>query len=320
MGAEESTQTGADGLTIRLFGPTRLMRGSRRVRAFPTRRATSLFCFLAVHPGRMYSRDALANLFWGDRTDSDARKCLRTSLWRVRSVVERDSSPVGTVIAVRSDQIGFQPESPYWLDVEQFEDIVTSVSSDPLAPLSPAEASELEDAVRLYTGELCEAVYDEWCYHEQERLRSLYGQVLERLMQYHIGRRSWHAAVDYGQRILDKHPLREQIHRILMRCHYEAGDRAAAIRQYRRCESLLVRELGIQPMHETLALLEAIRCEDRERVGSISPNARRDRAPEMPKSLGSEAFRDFYTARHHLDQATHAIDRGIEEMEGDPDE
>jgi DNA-binding SARP family transcriptional activator len=48
------------------------------------------------------------------------------------------------------------------------------------------------------------------------------------------------------------------VHRDLMRLHLDAGQPAAALRQYRQCEDLLRDELGVAPAPETRALLGPI--------------------------------------------------------------
>src|SRR5260370_38366785 len=65
-------------------------------------------------------------------------------------------------------------------------------------------------------------------------------------------------AIDCARRILGCDPLREEVHRDLMRLHLTAGQPAAAMRQYRLCEELLRQELAVEPAPETRALLAPI--------------------------------------------------------------
>jgi DNA-binding SARP family transcriptional activator len=52
--------------------------------------------------------------------------------------------------------------------------------------------------------------------------------------------------------------LAEDVHRQLMILHVLAGDRPAAIQQYKRCATVLQRELGVDPLPETKAVYEAM--------------------------------------------------------------
>ena len=52
--------------------------------------------------------------------------------------------------------------------------------------------------------------------------------------------------------------LQEPAHRLLIELYARAGDRMAALRQYRECVRVLDRELGVAPLEETTALYAAI--------------------------------------------------------------
>ena len=244
-------------LHIRLFGGLSLQREGCPLPSFATQKARGLFAFLVFHRERPYPRDVLMGHFWGDRPESVARKCLRTDIWRVRQVVEPGEG--AACIQVLGDQVGFDPASDHWLDVDEFERKLESVPEGAGAPLSEEQARVLADAAGLYRGDLLEGVYDDWCLFERERLRLRYLGALERLARHHQDRGDWREASVVAQRLLSHDPLREHVHRDLMRCHAHLGDRPAALRQYEHCRLLLRRELDVYPMRETTALCEEIR-------------------------------------------------------------
>ncbi|MFC6668232.1 BTAD domain-containing putative transcriptional regulator [Deinococcus radiopugnans] len=65
-------------------------------------------------------------------------------------------------------------------------------------------------------------------------------------------------ALATAQRLLDLNPVSEDAHRRLIRLHYLAGDRPAALRAYRRCVEVLRREIGVDPLPETVQLARAV--------------------------------------------------------------
>jgi len=65
-------------------------------------------------------------------------------------------------------------------------------------------------------------------------------------------------AIARANHVLRHDPLREHVHRQLMRCHYAMGNRPAAIRQFQRCVEILDRELDVPPMAETRVLFNRI--------------------------------------------------------------
>ncbi|HET6229647.1 MAG TPA: BTAD domain-containing putative transcriptional regulator [Longimicrobiaceae bacterium] len=245
-------------LRIHLFGGMDLFRGGRPLPAFATQRARGLFAFLALHRGRPHARDVLMGHFWGDRPEHTARKCLRTDIWRVRQVVECDGGEA--CIRVRQDEVGFDAASDHWLDVHEFEGRLARVPEGANAALTGETAAVLEEAVELYRGDLLEGIYDDWCLVERERLRLRFLGALERLMRWHAGRGAWLHASLLAQRLLGHDPLREHVHRDVMRFFAYAGDRPAALRQFDVCVRLLQHELEIGPMDETAALADSIRA------------------------------------------------------------
>ncbi len=62
-------------------------------------------------------------------------------------------------------------------------------------------------------------------------------------------------AIDAALAALKIDPLRESAHRTVIRAHLAEGNNAAALRAYRECVRVLDDEFGIEPSHETTALV-----------------------------------------------------------------
>jgi DNA-binding SARP family transcriptional activator len=120
--------------------------------------------------------------------------------------------------------------------------------------MEAADTQQLETMLALYTGDLLEGVYDDWALRERERLRHLYLDGLEHLMLVHKHQQAYKQSVACGQQILEYDPLRESIHRELIRIYWAAGQPTMAVRQYQACKAILSEELNIAPMPETQAL------------------------------------------------------------------
>lgn len=255
---------------VNLFGTIRLSGSDRRLRPFPTARSRSLFCFLVLNRHRMYPRDVLAGVFWGDRPNATARKNLRNNLWRIRSILEPDDVARGRYLLTEGDAVGLTGSADLWVDVEEFERRIDASPGRPPDQLSEADRDSLCDAVALYRGDLMEEVYEDWCLVEQQRLKSRMLAAVEKLMRYHEAHGEWGSALLYAQRVLRADPLREHIQRDVMRYHYFQGNRPAALRQFETYARLLDTEMGIAPMQQTVRLREAISAESL-RSGSADP-------------------------------------------------
>ena len=78
------------------------------------------------------------------------------------------------------------------------------------------------------------------------------------LMQYKKQLRAFDESIVYAQQILYHEPLREEIHREIMRLYVDSGQRGLAIRHYNKCCKILHEELNIPPMRETQELYAQI--------------------------------------------------------------
>jgi DNA-binding SARP family transcriptional activator len=218
-------------------------------------RSTQAFlAYLLLHH-QLVTRETLMDTFWQNCRPDRARSSLTTAIWRLRQLLEPEPIPPGTFLLTKnSGEVGFNWASPHWLDIETFEEQLVPLLQIPLSQLSETEVGTLTRILALYRGELLEGIYDDWALFERERLRVLYLNGLMRLMSCHTTRNNFDQAIDYGQKILRHDPLREEIHRNLMRLYLGNGQRGLAIRQYSLCREVLIEQLGIEPLEETQSL------------------------------------------------------------------
>ena len=89
----------------------------------------------------------------------------------------------------------------------------------------------------------------------------MYLTALYHLMNYYAAQSSFGDALRCGRLILLSDPLREHIHRDLMRLYAANGQRSQAIQQYHTCAEVLRAELGLAPMRETQLLYQQLLLE-----------------------------------------------------------
>lgn len=241
-------------LRVHFFGGVEIYRDGILLPVFPTQKSLSLFAYLVVNRGRLIHRDTLCGQFWGEQTDVEARKALRTCLWRVRSVVEPRKEQRGTLLQVQGSQVRFVGSDATWVDVWAFEDAVKFASGAHAA--DPERTRGLERAAALYRADFLDGLHDEWCFLHRERLRLAYFTALERLVAQHGSQGRWLDVITWGMQILREDSLREHIHRSVIEAHLAMGDRPSALRQYAFCVRTLEAELEVEPMEETRRLYE----------------------------------------------------------------
>jgi len=223
------------------------------------RKSRALLAYLAVAGPRPHPRETLATLLWGDTSTSQSRKYLRKALWQLQSALRPFSSEAeAAMLAVDQDWIRLERCPHLRLDVAQFEEAFARAGDTPGHQLDAATAQKLEEAARLYSGDLLDGWYQDWCIYERERLQNMYLMLLDKLIGYCEATARYEAGLAYGATILKYDRARESTHRQVMRLHLLAGDRTSALRQYERCVSALREELDIGPDHRTTALYERV--------------------------------------------------------------
>ncbi len=242
-------------LRICLFGSVRLTHTEWSTKVKITRAVQRLLSFFLLNRHRLYPREALAGIFWGEHPEPAARRCLRTALCRLRKVLEPAGVARGTYLtATPQGEVGFTRERTFWLDVAVFEETTARCLAMTLQDVTRSDFCELENILELYTGDLLEGFYDDWAIRERERLRSLLLKSLAHLMHFYRYHRNYDRSLACGHHILNHDSLREDVHREMMRLYVNSGRRASAIRQYRTCCRVLKTELDVPPMEEAEAL------------------------------------------------------------------
>jgi DNA-binding SARP family transcriptional activator len=301
-------------LQIALFGEMQVTHNNWQAEVTVTREMQSLLAYLLLQRQRVHSREVLAGIFWGEQDQAKARGSLNTALWKLKKALEPEGIPAGTYLKhTHLGSVGFNSESPYWLDTEVFEEEINRVLICPFHIAEKTQLVDLENVLGLYKGELLEGCYKDWALQERERMRGLYVKSLIYLSQYYGFHRIYEKAITYSQQILNLDPLREEIHRDIMRFYFENGQRALAVRQYETCRSTLAKELGISPMEDTQALYTQIFAEA-ERNSSLTISKENIDLDEARRQL-SEASKTIDLAKEQIQQALQLIAKSSEHAE-----
>lgn len=274
------------------------------IRIIPNVRA--LLALLLMQPGRMYSRDSIASLLWAEFSEKQAHSCLNTALWRLRKILEPKGVPAGTyLISTPNGEVGFNFLSDHWVDVIEFERTIQHTTNIEHTSVSTDDIHRLEQAVALYNADLLEGCYYDWVTRERERLHLSYIEALYYLLSFYQYHNEYAKAIRWGQQILLVDPLREDVHRYLMRLYTENGQRALAVQQYHCCQKILETELGIEPMSETRMAYYKVLGRQPAEIPRAKGSAQID---EMMASLHS-AMDSIRRAQQDLQEALARLDK-----------
>jgi len=295
-------------LQVGLFGNVRVTHNEWLTELPLTRENQGLLAYLLLQRHRLHSREVLADLFWGEQSPRKARGSLNTALWKLKKVLEPKGIPAGTYLkTLPLGGVGFNRESQYWLDIEVFEGEANRILIYPFRTVREADLVHLKKILELYRGDLLEGFYSDWALRERERLRALYVKSLIYFLQFYAFHRDYEKAITYGQQVLDLEPLREEIHREIMRLYVENGQRALAVRQYEICRSTLAQELRISPMEDTEALYTRI-CAGVQRSG-LTTNSKNEESLDQALRQLRDASQAIDLVKEQIYQALQLIEK-----------
>jgi DNA-binding SARP family transcriptional activator len=247
-------------LSVRMLGVLSISLDGERL-AEDLGPAGRLLCgYLFQFIGRVHRRERLADQFWGHLDAERSRAALNTALWRLRKLLMRDPTSAGGE-NLRSYGSEIILERAPWLaiDTHCFDASVKEL----LAPRGCASMAErvrvLEEAIESYAGPFLDGEDADWILEERERLHSLFVRAASELVCVYGAAERFDEAIAAARRIIVADPFRESIFRKFVVLLVLNGQRADAIRQYERWSTSFRRELGIDPMPQTIRLAQDIR-------------------------------------------------------------
>ncbi len=222
-------------LTIEVLGPLRIGKW-----ALKSKKAQALLAILAMAPqGQPVARSKIADLLWPCQTSEEARHSLRNCLLDISKALGPDYDDT-----IERKFGGCRLLLP--TDVGGFEALAGS-----------NDLHDLKEAAALYRGDLLDEFYiesegfEEWLTAERDRLRLRAAKVFSRLSRVASASGDHDTAIAAGRRLVNLDSLDEESHRLLINAFETAGESSAAVRQYKVCEAIMQRELGVRPSGET---------------------------------------------------------------------
>jgi TolB-like protein len=209
------------------------------------KKTQAILAYLAVENDRANTRERVATLLWGGKSDDRARHNVRQALSAI-------GQTCGSLVASDGDTLSIDLANCA-VDVVEFD--LAATSDDP---------EVLARCLDLYRGELLdgyqprEPEFEEWLRDARGRLRATACQAMDRLTQRLIAADRIDEAIKTLGRRLTMDPACEPAHRHLMELFASVGRRSDALRQYHACVDTLERELGAKPSVETKTAYETI--------------------------------------------------------------
>lgn len=240
-------------IELRVLGPISLKRsdGSEVTQLLSQPKRLALTAYLAAPPpygGRCYHRkDMLVAMFWPELDQQRARAALRNALYFLRSCLGAN------VLRTRGDEVVGLDSDELWCDLDSFDVAV--------------RIRDQATALQLYRGDVLEGVFvagaqpfEEWLDAQRVRRRAEAQQAATQAARRHAAAGRLDEALQWGRRAVGLAPLNEDAVRTVVALRYLAGDRAGAMEEFNRFESLLRDEHDVPPAPETQRLIDAVRA------------------------------------------------------------
>lgn len=227
-------------LRIHLLRDFQLIYNSALVTEINQPRMQSLLAYLLLHYDAPQSRTLIAYRLWPDTVEGQAHTNLRTLLHRLRHALPA----LNHCLHVDRQWLQWQPDMQWTLDAYDFERAASLAAQ---SHNLHEKRAYLEEALSFYRGDLLPESYEEWLTVERDRLRQIFLNTLEELLNVQEQMHDFAAAIDTARHLLRHDPLYEQVYERLMALYIAAGNRTAALQIYRQCASTLRQMLGIEP-------------------------------------------------------------------------
>jgi len=280
-------------LYVTLLGPPEVCHADEML-LFSTRKELALLIYLAVE-GRAHARKKLSEQFWPEGDAMHGRAALRITLLNLRHMLGEgaDVFPVPHLLITR-DTLGLDLTSGIELDLHTLHEAWTLARASTRTTLTMPEDAhrslldQLQRATSLVRGAFVEGfslrdapAFDDWVRFQRDYWHQHTSEVFDRLSQMQFEAGELASAIETVNRWLVLIPLHEDAYRRLMRLHFAAGDRAAALYAYDVCRARLSTDMQTEPTLETVALASRMRA--------VAP-PRRKEAPTPLVALSPATF------------------------------
>jgi DNA-binding SARP family transcriptional activator len=228
-------ETRAERVEIRLLGEFGVWIDGRAIppSAWELRRPAEIVKILALARGHRLARDQVVETLFGHLDPDAGAAALHKAASQARSVLGASDA-----VVLQSREVALAPAAEVSTDLEHFEQAARRA-------LDSGKKELCASAAALYGGELLPGDrYADWADARRESVRALHLTLLRRAG-------AW-------ANVVELEPCDERAQLSLMRLYADSGNRAAALRQFRRLREALGKELGIAPSSEAIELYESL--------------------------------------------------------------
>ena len=224
--------------TVRLWGDFRVVDSTGAPIEISNRKARACLALLACAADAM-SRDRLAAMLWGDRSDTQARANLRQLLYELKPLTQASCAILGF------DRHNVWLESGCELDTSA---LLRCESSDLAAMLPARGVAFLADLDGI------SEEFDEWLAPERASAETALRRIVQMRLEASLARRDFAAVRTLADAWAARDASDETLAQSGLRADAALQDTAGLARRFNRLASALATEMGVKPSAATAAL------------------------------------------------------------------
>ena len=238
-----------------LGGPTvrQLAADGEREVGWKLRRSFQVLAFLASSPDLQAGREELEEAVWPSDGERTIDRNFHPTLSHLRRALERQrGGSVPQPLLFRAGIYRLNPEIDWHIDLQDFNRLVVK-GRELIARGEDAAAADCwQGAWKQYRGPFLQGYYQAWVTARREACQQAYVELLRDLGDLSMRLERSEDALDSYRAVLLEDALQERTHLAVMRLYAAQGRRDLVRRQYERLCTLLLDELGVEPLPETV--------------------------------------------------------------------
>lgn len=233
-------------LQIQMLGGFSFRAGSAQISCTDNRskKVWLLLAYILYRRGHIVTRKELIDLLWGDDSGSNPESALKTTFYRVRSLLNQLWDQAGHQLILWQDGgYTWNMQIPMTIDADVFENLCRQEIADQELLLQ----TRLQ-AVSLYQGNFLNDIFSEpWIIPISTYLHHLYMDIILECLPILQSHSRYSDSVSLCRTALTREPYQEQLYQHLMASLIALGDNKGAVDAYEELSHQLFADLGIKP-------------------------------------------------------------------------